>query len=282
MKKIPKSIYLLLPLIIIIVIISLKNSNTNIAMEKIRIENLSSTNIFLGHRSVGENILGGIKRILRTNNYDDIKIKKVNKIDEINGNYFVDENIGYNGDPKSKFDAFAKIVKDLASNKKLNMAMMKLCYADITNESDVNEIFLDYANIIDSLKNEFPNIEIIHFTVPLTAKLSFYRKIKSFIKGTLNNNSLSNLSREKYNKLIRSYYPSEQIFDLAKIESTYPDGSLNLDKINGENYYSLVEAYTTDGGHLNDEGQILAGMKLLKFLENHISKIPQKNMSNIK
>jgi hypothetical protein len=52
--------------------------------------------------------------------------------------------------------------------------------------------------------------------------------------------------------LIKQYEGKEPIFDIAKIQSTYPDGNRCTFSKFGERYYSMVPGYFSDGGHLNE------------------------------
>jgi len=58
------------------------------------------------------------------------------------------------------------------------------------------------------------------------------------------------------------------IFDLAKIESTFPDGRRASFTKDGKTYYSMVPDYTYDGGHLNELGRKIAAEQLLFLLAN--------------
>lgn len=60
----------------------------------------------------------------------------------------------------------------------------------------------------------------------------------------------------------------KSIFDLAKIESTYSDGSRETFTAQGQTYYSLIPDYTDDGGHLNEAGRKKVSEQLLLFLSN--------------
>ena len=66
--------------------------------------------------------------------------------------------------------------------------------------------------------------------------------------------------------LHEEYGNNEPIFDLAKIESTHPDGTIESFSQDGQNYASLIKAYTNDGGHLTEAASILAANELLDVL----------------
>ncbi len=282
MKINPKIYFLILSLLLVLVIFSvffrpakLENS-MNLELSK-EIEIINKENIFFGHRSVGENIIQGVKEISSKGAVPNLDILKINNISHIPERYFLDANIGSNGDPKSKIDDFNKIVNQLAQ-KKLTIAMMKLCYADIKENTDINDIVKYYTVVIDSLHKKYPGLMIIHLTVPLTSKRTLLMSIKDFIKRRSNSSILDNVVRNKYNQLLFLKYPADQIFDLAKIESTYPDGKREEFIYQGKAYNSLISGYSLDGGHLNEKGKHLIAEKFLSFLSE---KTHQKTSASI-
>jgi hypothetical protein len=56
------------------------------------------------------------------------------------------------------------------------------------------------------------------------------------------------------------------LFDLALIESTYPDGSRALYSRFSLQFYGLVPEYTDDGGHLNNLGRFTVAEQLIHLL----------------
>jgi hypothetical protein len=76
-----------------------------------------------------------------------------------------------------------------------------------------------------------------------------------------------NILRNEYNqKLRKEYNKSGALFDLAKVESTYPDGRRSTFEKNGKSYYCLVPDYTDDGGHLNEIGRKMVAEQFLILL----------------
>jgi lysophospholipase L1-like esterase len=66
--------------------------------------------------------------------------------------------------------------------------------------------------------------------------------------------------------LIKEYDGKEPVFDLAKTESTLPDGTRETFTKDGKTHYSMVLEYTHDGGHLNETGHKKAAEQLLILL----------------
>ena len=78
-----------------------------------------------------------------------------------------------------------------------------------------------------------------------------------------------NIKRGQFNDMLRKQYDGkEPVFDLAKIESTLPDGRRVTFTKDGMTYYSMVPDYTYDSGHLNELGRKIAAEQLLLPLAN--------------
>ena len=73
-------------------------------------------------------------------------------------------------------------------------------------------------------------------------------------------------------------YEKEEIFDLAKFESTFPyDDTRQQLSIKGRKFNTLIEDYTDDGGHLNVHGRMIIAEQLLIFLANLLANWSRKN-----
>jgi len=66
--------------------------------------------------------------------------------------------------------------------------------------------------------------------------------------------------------LRHAYVGREPFFDLAKLESTFPNGSQSTFTKDGNIYAALVPDYTNDGGHLNEKGRRIVAEHLLVYL----------------
>ena len=231
-------------------------------------EKLAQKKIYFGHQSVGYNILDGVKELMKE--HTEIKLNIVetaDKADSIKGGIFAHSRVGSNCDPKSKIDNFKKLMNE-ALGENTDIAFFKFCYIDFNPGTDVEKIFAEYKDAILKLKKEYPATEFIHVTVPLV-KIQTGPKawIKKIIGRSIDGTS-DNAARCKFNELLKKEYEgTDPIFDLAKAESTYPDGKresfINQD---GNTCYALIPAYTDDGGHLNSTGQKVAASRLLLIL----------------
>jgi hypothetical protein len=228
---------------------------------------LSEKKVYFGHQSVGFNIIDGIKDVMRENPKIKLNIVETSDSSEFNTPLFAHSRVGKNTDPKSKIDAFASFVEKGIGGK-ADIAFFKFCYVDVTARTDIDKVFDDYKTIMSRLKESYPRTKFIHMAVPLTVtKTSF----KTWIKVTIKKKDIweydDNIKRNRFNELLRKEYNGkEPVFDLAKVESTHPDGRMETFTKDGANYYSLVPNYTDDGGHLNEKGREIVAEQLLILL----------------
>jgi len=144
--------------------------------------------------------------------------------------------------------------------------MMKLCYIDITVSTDVNGLFASYRNTIAALERDYPKVRFIKATVPLTTEPGLLPKAKALVTGNDRFGPAENLQRERLNALIRHQYSGPELFDIAAVESTAPNGSRVSGTQNGQSYFALYNGYASDNGHLNAEGSRRAASAWLKVI----------------
>jgi hypothetical protein len=226
---------------------------------------LSEKRIFFGHMSVGYNIMEGVS-YLNMKNGNKLRIIETADTSEFHGAFFAHVNIGNNTKPLAKIDRFKNLL-DNGIGEKVDIAFLKFCYIDINMNSDIDSILNHYSSTIDYLKNKYPEIVFVHFTVPLR---TVQRGPKAFIKKLINKpvGIEENLSRDKYNRLlIKKFNGIDPIFDIAAVESTFPDGKHNLYKVD-ENTVApaLIYEYALDRGHLNSSGSKVVAKELLNLL----------------
>ena len=242
-----------------------------IALEEITesgLECLSKKKIYFGHQSVGYNIIDGIKDILQENNHIRLDIVETSNAADFETSIFAHSRVGENTQPISKVDAFLRLIEDGIGDK-ADVAFFKFCYIDFNAETDINLIFNYYKAKILYLKNMYPQTHFIHVTVPLMARQT---GVKAAIKKLLGRSLQGyddNIIRGRFNDLLREEFgEGEYLFDLALIEATFPDGSINIHEKDGQTFYALVPEYTYDGGHLNERGRRKVAEQLLVFLSN--------------
>ena len=225
------------------------------------IQNLASVKVFFGHKSVGENILDGVRSVMSAE--PRLKLKVVRSMDpaSVPGPALIEAEIGENGNPLSKNAAFASALRAGVGTQG-GIALFKYCYVDITDSTNVATLFEQYRSAVETLRAEHPEIRFIHVTAPLT---TVEPAAKAWLKDILGRSTAraANAKRNEFNDLVRQTYPPESIFDLAKVESTHPDGSRSYFELGKKPIYTLADEYTTDGGHLNAAGSEAAARELL-------------------
>ena len=178
--------------------------------------------------------------------------------------------IGRNGFPVSKLDAFSDIVRRKTSPP-FDVALMKFCFVDFSEETDVADLFRKYVDTFKDLKASCPGTTIVHVTVPLTGSPSgpkwIARNVVKRLVGRKVRGPRDNRTINEFNDLLRKkYLGHEPLFDLAALESTHADGSREMIQEGGRPLYSLAPEYTFDGGHLNETGRRIVALELLRIL----------------
>ena len=232
-------------------------------------ERLSQKKIYFGHQSVGFNIMDGIEDLKKE--YPQIKLQAVEtkKINDLKPGVLAHSRVGKNTEPETKMDEFENVL-DQGVGRKADAAALKFCYVDMTGETDVDQLFNQYKVRVEKIRKQYSNLNIIHFTEPLTVTKKTW---KTWLKQLMGKKDIwefsGNIKRNQYNELlVNEYKGKDPILDIAAIESTKPDGSRQSFEVNGNTYYSMVPEYTYDGGHLNETGRKKVAEQLLLLLVN--------------
>ncbi|WP_157067699.1 hypothetical protein [Desulfosarcina cetonica] len=232
-------------------------------------EKLSHKKIYFGHQSVGFNIMDGVKDLMKE--YPQIKLKIVETKDsgDIKPGVLAHSRVGKNTEPETKMDEFENVLEQGVGSK-ADAAALKFCYVDMTGKTDVAKLFDDYKRRIENIRKEYPDLQIIHFTDPLTVTNKTW---KTWLKQVMGKKEIwefnDNIRRNQYNELLRKEYKGKDpIVDIAEIESTKPDGSRQSFEVDGVTYYSLYPGYTMDGGHLNEIGRKKVAEQFILLLAN--------------
>ena len=226
---------------------------------------LSKKRIFFGHQSVGWNIIDGLKDVAREKGWPGFDFIETRTPDEAPGFYHA--GIGQNGDPLGKIADFEAIMR-AGMGGKVDIAFMKFCYVDFHAGTDVDSVFASYRDAMKRLDAEYPGTVFVRVTVPLEA---VERGAKARIKRMLGFGMPSiegNIARERMNASIRAecLAAGSPLYDLASIESTEPSGERIEREYRGKPYYSLAAESTSDGGHLNESGRLMAAIGLSRAL----------------
>jgi lysophospholipase L1-like esterase len=213
---------------------------------------LADARIYFGHQSVGTNIIEGLRDLSAA--HSDSPLRIVRSREHSSGSpALIEFTIGENGRPESKMKDFAATLEQIEDSAPA-IAIFKYCYLDITPETDVKRLFTTHRQALDEMRARHPNLTFVHVTSPLTRLESGSRVLAKRLLGKPTTRD-ANAKRNRFNAMLREQYAGEPIFDLAKVESTRPDGSRSFFNNGAEVVYTLAPELTDDGGHLNTTGR---------------------------
>ena len=183
------------------------------------------------HRSIGNNILDGMRE-LEAQDPTRYTINIVYSSGTSPGiNHYM---AGSNGDPMSKINGFAAIVRDGH-----DAAFMKFCVGDMPpfTSSDPAAVWEAYRDMMIAEQAEHPGTVLVWWTIPLTTQ-SDARGLANFAE---------------FNDSLRAYVAENGgiLFDLADIESHDPNGN----PITQGGFEAMYNGYSDDGAHLNATGR---------------------------
>jgi hypothetical protein len=227
---------------------------------------LSERRIFFGHQSVGMNLLDGVRDIAAR--HPDVRFRVIDVSGDAHlapgsfGHAFMPEN----GNPGLKLESFERAISSGAGSA-ADIAFLKFCYVDFSSGTDAPGLFARYRRILNELRTRHPRTVFVHVTAPLTTVDGGAKAALKRVLGRAPAGLLENAKREEFNQLLRQTYAGkEPVFDLARLESTGPDGRRELYDWNGSKVPALLPVYTDDGGHLNPEVRVRFARELIALL----------------
>ncbi|MBN1608704.1 MAG: hypothetical protein JW940_18900 [Polyangiaceae bacterium] len=229
-------------------------------------EALHQKRIFFGHQSVGSNILSGVQALSqqRLVALEVVEGRAAAVLESHLG--LAHAKIGENRDPGSKIRDFATLMRT-GFGARADVAFFKFCYVDFESDAHVRAVFDEYRSTMATLEAEFPGTTFVHVTSPLTVVQSGPKAMLKSILGRKPAGVEANMARFRFNEMLKQEYEGKApVFDLAAVESTYPDGSHAVFEQGGRSYPKLVDAYSSDGGHLNADGARWVAAHLVRLL----------------
>jgi hypothetical protein len=234
---------------------------------------LAGKKVFFAHMSVGRNILDGVNDVLQKQSVISQIVLETSNPDEMIQPGLYHTMLGYNAQPLEKISSFRSLLEQIRPARP-DIVMMKFCYVDMMEDTDVNTLFDTYQKTIQQVQATMPGTVFMHCTVPLeSTPLSLKEHGKEMVKAVLGRTTIvnNNEKRMQYNNLVRQTWPASQIFDIALIESVTPEGFLCCKARPEQNIPFLAANYTSDGGHLNQLGAHRAGQQFLISLVNAVA-----------
>ena len=230
------------------------------------LEIVAHMRVYFGHQSVGRNILEGLEEFASDAGAARLNIISAKAGVLPSGRVFAESDVGMNGDPNSKCDSFAQFVGATNADDSLDAALMKFCYVDFQETTNVDQMFAYYRRTIQDLKAKHPHATFIHVTVPLTTRAPGWKRLVKGILGRSDASDLVAYKRMLFNNAIRREFSTDPLFDLAGLESTNDDGTRTGFDYEGDTAYTLRDDFTDDGGHLNAVGRGVAARELVRIL----------------
>lgn len=229
------------------------------------LESLATARVFFGHQSVGMDIIEGVRDLASKTGVTGITVVQIGKDSLPDGPYLAHTFVGENDKPDRKCDDFGTTVKDLSA-KGLDVAVLKFCYADIRNTRNIAEMFDYYKQTLASLEREFPSVAFVHTTVPVTMRSVWWKRTARAVLGKEDPWDVGSTNRYEYNERVLAEYRGAPLIDIARIESTRPDGSRATFEYRGKPAFELLEELTYDGGHLNEVGRQVVAREFIRVL----------------
>ena len=235
---------------------------------------LENTTVFFSHQSVGENILDGVRTLQQNRGGGEWAIVETDKPANMVQPMLAHAELGRNGDPHSKIDAFVNAMEGGLGDK-VDIALFKLCFVDITGGTDVQKVFRHYKQAFAELERKYPGVRFVRTTAPLTVyPEGMTSRLKRAI-GLAVADDEDNVKRNEFNRLVHEEYDGQApIFDIAAGESTLEDGRRTTFVYHGKTDFHLASEYASDNGHLNVVGQRQVAERMLLVLSGVAPKRP--------
>ncbi len=232
--------------------------------------NLGRARIYFGHPSVGAGILQGASALLAAGD-ERVRIVETEDSAQLLPGVWAHSTLGHNGDPLGKLEHFAGLIAS-PFGAALDLALVKLCYADVQAGTDHRALFERYAALCTVLGRARPRLRLVHVTVPLTTIRGGPRAWGERALGRAPGGARENAVRHAFNELLRTRLPGP-VFDLAEIEASRPDGTREELGWQGRAIPALAPEYAADEGHLNEEGRRRVARRLLEFLAAQVAEV---------
>jgi len=225
-------------------------------------DTLAARRVVFGHQSVGLNILSGVQALAAE---AQVPLFVRDERASAGAPGIAHFKVGRNGDPLAKINDFAAAMASLEAKagQHADIALMKLCYVDISPDTDVRRLADQYGEMLDRLGAQFPRTTFVAVTAPLTAVPSGLKARVKKLLGRAPAGLAANARRHAFNELLRERYGRQgRLFDLARCESE--TGA--PERYQGQTVETLDPALTSDGGHLNALGARRVATRFVKFL----------------
>lgn len=215
-----------------------------------------SKRTFFGHQSIGAQVLKGVTEYARdagvTNRtYPDPESASLPS----SGGFLAQSYVGQNGDPLSKLAEFDRILRSGVGNR-IDVAVIKLCYADIRADDDPVAVFQAYKRTLSALERDYPRVTFLYATEPVVM--------------ASNSDGPNNVPRAVFNTLMRTeYVKTGRLWDVAAIESSTMAGRVVTGTHQGKVVAALNPEFASpDQRHITGPGPKAVAGPLLELIAN--------------
>ncbi len=225
----------------------------------------ANTTVLFGHQSVGVNVLDGIEALYGTAGMPSPQAVQLSPGAAAPAHPGIDHAfVGVNGDPSGKLRDFELLVGGAGAG--VEIALVKFCYVDITASTDVRALFDEYVATMDALEQRHPDITFLYATAPLTTDRSWRANVKALVGIDDQRGPADNVARQQYNELVRERYEGTgRLFDIAAVQASSDAGPMSRTH-DGEEYFVLNAAMSSDAGHFNETGSRAAASELIRVV----------------
>ena len=231
---------------------------------------LAGARVFFSHQSVGGNLLDGLAE-LGAHTGTGPNIIPLDRAYPADGPGLLHAFGGENGRPDSKLAFFEAALDGLTRKTSPEVALMKFCYADFTPETDVEELLSRYRAAFDRAARHHRRVLFVHVTVPLTTRPMGIKARACRLVGRRVWQDAANQRRHLFNQRLRAAFEGQAVFDLARVESTRPDGGDETFQRDGRACPALCPGYAADDGHLNGEGRRAVAPEFARVLASAVT-----------
>jgi len=230
-----------------------------VSMDQVKadLQTLAQARVFFGHHSVGNNILKGVRDLADKTGVP-LRIEEITAGSAApTGPGLFHGKVGENLDPDAKMADFAAVL-GAPGEARYDVATFKFCYVDLdegSKERSPDKLFDRYESRMSAIESAHPGVKILHSTMPLMAEPPGKKTRLKRLLGLSADTDAANVDRNEFNRLARGKYDGGSLLDVARFEATRPDGSIAEFSSGGHEMEMLALEYTSDGGHLNAQGQ---------------------------
>jgi hypothetical protein len=239
---------------------------------------LREKRIYIAHTTLGRRIVEGVQEVLRGSpeiglvvlprELDERDVRQRVRDGDEKARLFEHAGIyhgeaGHDGEPEDKIEAFEEFLLS-PDGASVDIAVLKFSCSDISRSTDATRVLDVYAGAVERIRRARPKLELVHATAPLREPDHGTRAaIRRMVGG---GSDAANATRGRFNDALRKRFAGDVFLDIARAESTRPDGTEVTVLVKGERWPALATEYGRGARDLTDQGRTMLGRELLLTL----------------